>query len=120
MSNTTSGDDQQPKLRKRMTRSVGLVLVGTAALMLGMPGGCDDHRDDATQGNPSTQPSGYGSSSSSSNRHYYTSGRRTPSGGWWSSSHSGGSTGSGGRSSSGASSHTSRDGVGTTGHHVAS
>jgi hypothetical protein len=127
MANITSGDDRQPILRKRMTRSVGLVLVGTAALMLGMPGGCDDHGSGSSnsnanpnsygQGYSSTQPSRHPSSSS---HHYYTSGRRSTSGGWWSSSHSGGGSSSGSHSSSGASSHTSRGGFGSTGHHDAS
>ena len=114
-----------------MTRSVGLVLVGTAALMLGMPGGCDDRGssndgnnadpNNYGQGYSSTQPS-RNSSSSSSSHHYYSSGRRSTSGGWWYSSHSGGgSSSSGGSHSSGSSSsHTSRGGFGSTGHHVAS
>ena len=115
-----------------MTRSVGLVLVGTAALMLGMPGGCDDRGssndgnnadpNNYGQGYSSTQPSRNSSSSSSSSHHYYSSGRRSTSGGWWYSSHSGGgSSSSGGSHSSGSSSsHTSRGGFGSTGHHVAS
>ena len=137
MSNTTSGDDQQPKLRKRMTRSVGLVLIGTAAFMLGMPG-CDDRGSSSStnsgnsnsytdadgtsygQGYSSTQPSRGSSSSSSSSHHYYhSSGRRTTPFGW-SSGSSGGSGSSGSHSSSSSSSHTSRGGFGSTGHHVAS
>jgi hypothetical protein len=133
MSNITSGDDRQPFIRNRMTRSVGLVLIGTAAFMLGMPG-CDDrgsnsgssngYSSDADpasygQGYSSTQPS-RNSSSTSSSHHYYTSGRRTTPWGWSSSSSRSGSGTSGSHSSSGASSHTSRGGFGSTGHHVAS
>jgi hypothetical protein len=128
MSNITSGDDDlHPKLRKRMTRSVGLVLVGTAALMLGMPGGCDDRgSNDGNNADPNGYGQGYSStqpsrnSSSSSSHHYYTTGRRTRTWGWSSSpSYSGGSS-SGSHSSSSSSSHTSRGGFGSTGHHVAS
>src|SRR4051812_24784518 len=104
MANHTRGDDQQqPKLRKRMTRSVGLVLVGTAALMLGMPGGCDDRGSDSgnsTGYNADGDPNGYGrgycstqpsrNSPSSTVHHYYSTGGRMRSGGWSSSpSHSG-------------------------------
>ena len=136
MSNITGDDHPQPFIRKRMTRSVGLVLVGTAALMLGMPG-CDDHGSSGSGSNYNTydsnaDPNSFatgGSSTrpsrnSSSSHYYYAGGRRTtPGGGWWSSSssaRSGGSSSSGSRSSSSASSHTSRGGFGSTGHHVAS
>jgi len=137
MSNITDDDHPQPFIRKRMTRSVGLVLVGTAALMLGMPG-CDDHGSSGSGSNYNTydssaDPNSFatgGSStrpsrnSSSSSHYYYAGGRRTtPGGGWWSSSssaRSGSSSSSGSRSSSSASSHTSRGGFGSTGHHVAS
>jgi hypothetical protein len=121
MSTTTNADDRSRR-PKRMTQSIGLVLVGTAALMLGMPAGCD-RRDNEVErtagGNASTQPS----SSSSSHRgsHYwYTGGRRTSSS--WSSSHRGGSSGSSSSSSagSGTHSHTSRGGFGSTGHHASS
>ena len=136
MSNITDDDHPQPFIRKRMTRSVGLVLVGTAALMLGMPG-CDDHGSSGSGSNYNTydssaDPNSFatgGSSTrpsrnSSSSHYYYAGGRRTtPGGGWWSSSssaRSGSSSSSGSRSSSSASSHTSRGGFGSTGHHVAS
>jgi hypothetical protein len=140
MSNETGGDNLQPFLRRRMTRSVGLVLVGTAAFMLGMPG-CDDRgstRTNATSsgGNYNRYDSGAGPNSyapgnsatrpsrGSSYPHYlYTGGRRTTPSGWSSSSssyRSGSGSGSGSRSSSSVKSHTSRGGFGSTGRHVAS
>jgi hypothetical protein len=93
-----SGDDAQHQggRTKRMTRSVGLVLIGTAAFMLGMPG-CDNRGG-------TTRPTTRSSRSSSYHSHgYYGGGRRTNGS---SLAHSGG--------------HTARGGFGSTGHGVGS
>ena len=99
MSNTGGGDaDHQTQRPKRMTRSVGLVLIGTAAFMLGMPG-CDN------RGGATTRPTTRSSRSSSYHSHgYYGGGQRTN--GSSLSSHAGG--------------HTVRGGFGSTGHGVGS
>ena len=87
--------------RRRMSRSIGLVLVGTAALMLGMPG-CDDHKDDG--GNAATQPSS--GHRAAHGVGYYGAGR--------------GSGAGSGSSSSAHNSSTPRGGFGSTGHSVGS
>ncbi len=96
MENQTPIPDSESTTR-RATRAIGLVLVGTAALMLGMHAtGCDN--DDAADGSTTTPSSGHGSSG-----HYYGHGGRY------------------GRSSySSSGSHTSRGGFGSTGHSVGS
>ena len=88
---------------RRMTRSIGLVLVGTAALMLGMPG-CDNDRSKPSPGGAAastTQPSRHSGAHGA-----YMAGRGA------------GNT----RSSSSAAhpTHVSRGGFGSTGHSAGS
>jgi hypothetical protein len=92
------GHSQRPR---RMSRSIALVLVGTASLMLGMPG-CDDHG--GQQNAATTQPS------AGSHQH----------GGYRPGYYGAGHANRGSGTSSAHASRTPRGGFGSTGHSVGS